>query len=68
MLIFNSIPSCVAGEGGSGKSCTLAMFAMDWAEDKAAPELQQFDFVFLVALRDVDSDIPLENVVQQQHA
>ena len=43
------------------------MLAMDWAEDKAPPELQQFDFVFLIALRDVDSNVPLEHVVLNQH-
>ena len=43
------------------------MLAMDWAEDKAPPELQQFDFVFLIALRDVDQDITLEEVVIKQH-
>ena len=40
---------------------------MDWAEDKAPPELQQFDFVFLITLRDVDSDIPIEQLVIKQH-
>ena len=40
---------------------------MDWAEDNAPPELQQFDFVFLIALRDVDSDIPIEQLVIKQH-
>ena len=40
---------------------------MDWAEDKAPPELQQFDFVFLITLRDVDSDIPIEELVIKQH-
>ena len=43
------------------------MLAMDWAEDKSPPELQQFDFVFLIALRDVDSNVPLEHVVLNQH-
>ena len=55
------------GEGGSGKSCTLAMLAMDWTEDKAPPQLQQFDFVFLITLRDVDSDISIEQLVIKQH-
>ena len=40
---------------------------MDWAENKAPPELQQFDFVFLITLRDIDSDIPVEQVVIKQH-
>ena len=41
--------------------------AMDWAEDKAPPELQQFDFVFLITLRDVDSNIPIEQLIIKQH-
>ena len=32
------------------------MLAMDWAEDKAPPELQKFYFVFLITLRDVEQD------------
>ena len=40
---------------------------MDWAEDKAPRELQQFDFVFLITLRDVDSNIPIEQLVIKQH-
>ena len=40
---------------------------MDWAEDKAPRELQQFDFVFLITLRDVDSNIPIEHLVIKQH-
>ena len=55
------------GEAGSGKSSTVAMLALDWAEGKAPPDLQQFDFVFLIALRNIDSDIPLEEVVIKQH-
>ena len=43
------------------------MLAMNWAEDKAPPELQQFDFMFLIALRDVEQDIPLEEVIIKQH-
>ena len=41
------------------------MLDTDWAEDKAPPELQQFDFVFLITLRDVDSNIPIEQLVIQ---
>ena len=43
------------------------MLALDWAEEKAPSELQKFDFVFLVALRTIDSNIPLEEVVIKQH-
>ena len=40
---------------------------MDWAEDKFPTELEQFDFVFLVALKNVSKNIPLEELILQQH-
>ena len=43
------------------------MLAIDSAEDKAPPELQQFDFVFLITLRDIDDNIPIEQLVIKQH-
>ena len=43
------------------------MLAMDWAENKSPHELQQFDFVFLIALKNVSKNIPLEEVILQQH-
>ena len=49
----NPLLFIVAGDPGSGKSCTLAMLAIDWAENKGPPELQQFHFVFFISLRDV---------------
>ena len=45
----------------------MAMLAMDWAEDKAPSELQQFEFVFLIALKNVSKNVPLEEVILQQH-
>ena len=45
----------------------MAMLAMDWAEDRAPPELQQFDFVFLITLKNVSKNIPLEEIILQQH-
>ena len=61
----------------------MAMLAMDWAEDDTAAEpitkrtrldsdskasLKNFDFVFLIQLSKVDSNIPLEEVIIQQHS
>ena len=43
------------------------MLAMDWAEDKYPTVLQQFDFVFLVALKNVNKNIPLEEIILYQH-
>ena len=42
------------------------MLALDWAED-ARPELRQFHFVFLILLRYVEENEPLEHVIMQQH-
>ncbi len=60
-VIFISI-----GSGGIGKTCSLGMLALDWAEDRA-PELEQFSFVFLISLRDVNSDRCLESIILEQH-
>ena len=61
----------------------MAMLAMDWAEDDTTAEpiakrtrlgcdskasLKNFDFVFLIQLSKVDSNIPLEEVIIQQHS
>ena len=43
------------------------MLAMDWAQGKAPPELQQFNFVFFIALKDVNSNMPLEDIILNQH-
>ncbi len=42
------------------------MLALDWAED-ARPELKQFQFVFLILLRHVEGNEPLEHVIMKQH-
>ena len=83
MSIFQIIFVSFAGEPGVGKSCSMAMLAMDWAEDDTATEpitkrtrldsdskasLKNFDFVFLIQLSKVDSNIPLEEVIIQQHS
>ena len=61
----------------------MAMLAMDWAEDDTTAEPipkrtrldsnsktnpKNFDFVFLIQLSKVDSNIPLEEVTIQQHS
>ncbi len=42
------------------------MVALDWAEN-VTRELQQFQFVFLILLRHVDTNDPLEHIIMQQH-
>ncbi len=54
------------GEGGIGKTSSLGMVGLDWAEDKW-PELKQFQFFFLVLLRYVDGNEPLEEIIMKQH-
>ena len=44
----------------------MAIFASDWVEG-TSPELEQFDFVFLVALRSVDDNSSLEKIITKQH-
>ena len=63
-----------------GKSCSMAILAMDWAEDDTTAEpvlkkaksdldtgVKNFDFVFLIQLSKVDGDVSLEEVIIQQH-
>ncbi len=56
----------IVGDGGIGKSCSLAMLALDWAENHL-PELKQFSFVFLILLRNVNSNKTLESIIIEQH-
>ncbi len=54
------------GEGGIGKTSSLGILALDWAEN-VRPELQQFQFAFLILLRYVEGNEPLEEIIMQQH-
>ncbi len=55
-----------SGQGGIGKSSSLGILALDWAEN-ARPELQEFQFVFLILLRYVEGNEPLETIILKQH-
>ncbi len=55
-----------SGEGGIGKTCSLGILALDWAE-KAREEVKKFTFVFLISLRHVDGNKPLEAIIMEQH-
>ena len=55
-----------SGDGGIGKTCSLGILALDWAEG-ARPELEQYQFVFLILLRYVEGDESLEQIIMQQH-
>ncbi len=44
----------------------MGILALDWAQD-AHEAIQQFDFTFLILLRHIDSNLPLEEIIIQQH-
>ncbi len=44
----------------------MGMLALDWAENKHE-ELKRFTFVFLISLRHVDNNDPLELIIIDQH-
>ena len=67
------------GGAGSGKSNAVVKLALDWArrnnrdtkmcEDHSPADMlqNQFDYVFLVPLKHVNSDISLERLILQEH-
>ena len=57
---------CFAGPGGNGKSTAMKHLEKIWA-DGSAPELQNIDFIFHVALNMVQSDEDIENIIVEQH-
>ena len=69
-----------SGKGGMGKTTTIKMLALEWAENHreyskeslaAKPlrtKIQRFDFVFLVLMREIENNISLEALILQQHA
>ena len=67
------------GGAGSGKSSAVVKLALDWARGNnrdtnqsqdhspAAILQNRFDYVFLVPLKHVNSDISLEQLILQEH-
>ena len=63
------------GVAAMGKTYTLAAFANEWAQHESvdkpdAPsmgKIKSFDLIFLVRLRDVTSNDPLETIIAEQH-
>ena len=68
VTVFFKVMHSLLGEEGIGKSSTLAMLALDWAEDKAQPELKQFDFVFMIPLKDIDGNMTIEELILKYHS
>ncbi len=54
-----------SGIGGIGKSTALKHLALSWA--KGRPELQKFDLVFHIALKDVNHQTCLGKLILLQH-
>ncbi len=54
------------GEGGVGKSSSLGILALQWAQNKHQV-VQKFKFTFLILLRDVNSNDSLADIILQQH-
>ena len=54
------------GEGGIGKSSSLGIIALDWAQNRHQV-LQKFKFTFLILLRDVNTNDSLGNIILEQH-
>ncbi len=67
--VFNSYLTQIhihfSGIGGIGKSTALKHLALSWANER--PELQKFDLVFHIALKDVNDQKGLPMLVLQQH-
>ena len=62
------------GKSGSGKSGAVRKLVVDWAQGPGSADsaedhqiLKDFDFVFLIQLKNVDDNDPLEKIIIQQH-
>ncbi len=65
MVAYNS--KSILGEGGIGKTSTMAHLALDWADDQE-DILKQFKLVFLIHLNLVaGKDKTLEEIITEQH-
>ena len=54
------------GEAGIGKTTFVKKLALDWSNGKI-PELLEYDFLFVIPLRDVRDDRSLEELIVQHH-
>ena len=76
--LFVSCALCFEGESGSGKSSAMRKLVVDWARGPESENSAQsreetkmlgdlFDFVFLIQLKNIDGNDPLEKIIIQQH-
>ena len=56
----------IAGQGGIGKTTATKYMALNWAEG-SSEELEKFDFVFHIALKDVTSKKTMAEIIIEQH-
>ena len=56
----------IAGQGGIGKTTASKYMALNWAEG-SSKELEIFDFVFHITLKDVTSKKTMAEVIIEQH-
>ncbi len=56
---------CFIGIGGIGKSTALKSLALSW--EKKESQLNKFDFVFHIALKDVNTQVSLAKIILEQH-
>ena len=56
----------IAGQGGIGKTTATKYMALNWAEG-SSKELENFDFVFHITLKDVTSRKTMAEVIIEQH-
>ena len=56
----------VKGVAGSGKSTLLARLAYKWAEQSSDSPLTKFDLLFIISLREVETDSSLIDAIFQQ--
>ena len=52
--------------GGMGKSTAMKHLALSWA-DGSADELKRFDFIFHISMKSVHPNLPIENIIIEQH-
>ena len=68
----------ILGVAGSGKSSAAVNLALDWASNDESADSEaryeqtntlreKFDFVFMIPLKNIDSDIPLERFIIQHY-
>ncbi len=64
--MFNTIVQHISGIGGIGKSTILKYLALSWADGQS--DLNKFDFVFHIALKHVNDNNSIANIIINQHA